>query len=154
MSASRAESTRGPTAHSPASLDSDDGVKEMIASILAGEERSKKRFSVVQTKSWALNKARGGDFVKTIIVRGVAMPVEIAHTKYPPGSCGPEEIFDFRHEPRNGVPWSNVGDLHKLADVANKTLAMNFCEEKWADEARRFQRVGDNRDNILALIHI
>ena len=153
MPAAKAKSTKRPTPHNPANLASDDGVKEMIASILAGDERSRKRFSITQTKSWALNKAGGGDFIRPIIIRGVAMPAKMVHTKYPPGNCGPEDFYDFRHEPRNGVPWSEVGDLHKLADVAKKTPAANFCEKKWENEARQFQRGGygmvSGRDNIF-----
>ena len=60
----------------PDNLASDDGIKAIIASFFDGEERTKKRFSVVQTKLWVLNKAGGGDFIRPIINRGVAMPAD------------------------------------------------------------------------------
>ena len=41
MSVTRVTSSRRPTPLNPANLASDDGVKNMIAPILAGEERSK-----------------------------------------------------------------------------------------------------------------
>ena len=107
----------------------------MVASFLAGDELIRRqRFSVAQTKLWVLHKSGGGDFIRPIIARGVAMPAKLVHNSFPPGKCGPEHFFTYKCDPGADALWSEVGSVQKLADVATKTLAMNFCEKKWADK--------------------
>ena len=107
------------------------------------------KFSKPQWYRWAQIKSRGEMTLKKLGFHEIAVPAaELKPNVRPPGSLGPEDFYDHRHN-HDGHLWDDCGDLEAAANLLRQLPAWTGGDISDEHEAREWASKDRERQMTL-----